>query len=76
MSKGAWGRALERDSSNGGHSMDWLRKLYVKGDSFARGQTMAEYVLIVSAVAVVVYAGYQATGTTVSALVGTVDGQL
>jgi len=76
MSKGAWGRALERDSSNGGHSMDLLRKLYVKADCFARGQTMAEYVLIVSAVAVVVYAGYQSTGTTINALVSTVDGQL
>ena len=39
--------------------MDLLRKLYVKADGFARGQTMAEYVLIVAAVAVVVYAGYQ-----------------
>jgi Flp pilus assembly pilin Flp len=76
MSKGAWGRALERDSSNGGHSMDWLRKLYVKTDSFARGQTLAEYVMIVSAVAVVVYAGYQSTGATVSSLVSTVDSQL
>ncbi len=56
--------------------MDLLRKLYVKADGFARGQTMAEYVLIVSAVAVVVYAGYQSTGTTVNALVSTVNGQL
>jgi Flp pilus assembly pilin Flp len=56
--------------------MDLLRKLYVKADGFARGQTMAEYVLIVAAVAVVVYAGYQTTGTTVSTLIGSVDGQL
>lgn len=56
--------------------MDLVRKLYVKADSFARGQTMAEYVLIVSAVAVLVYAGYQATGTTVSSLVTQVDSQM
>ena len=76
MSKGAWGRALERGSSNGGHSMDLLRKLYVKADGVARGQTLAEYVMIVSAVAVVVYAGYQTTGATVSALVRTVNSQM
>ena len=56
--------------------MDLIRKLYVKADGFARGQTMAEYALIVAAVAVVVYAGYQATGTTISTLVVSVDGQL
>ena len=76
MSKCALGTGVGTRLIDGGHSMDWLRKLYVKADSFARGQTMAEYVLIVSAVAVVVYAGYQSTGTTVSALVSTVDGQM
>ena len=30
--------------------MDLIRKLYVKADGFARGQTMAEYALIVAAV--------------------------
>ena len=56
--------------------MDLLRKLYVKADGFARGQTMAEYVLIVSAIAAVVYAGYQTTGTTISTLVSSIDGQM
>jgi Flp pilus assembly pilin Flp len=56
--------------------MDLIRKLYVKADSYARGQTMAEYALIVAAIAVVVYAGYQSTGTTISTLVTNVDGQL
>ncbi|HXN12869.1 MAG TPA: Flp family type IVb pilin [Candidatus Acidoferrales bacterium] len=56
--------------------MDLLRKLYVKADGFARGQTMAEYVLIVSAIAVVVYAGYQTTGTTISTLISSVDGNM
>ena len=76
MSISAWGRALERSLTDGGHPMDLLRKLQVKANDFARGQTMAEYVLIVAAVAVVVFAGYQTTGTTVSTLVTTVDGQL
>jgi Flp pilus assembly pilin Flp len=56
--------------------MDLIRKLYVKADGFARGQTMAEYALIVAAIAVVVYAGYQTTGTTISTLVTNVDNQL
>lgn len=55
--------------------MELLRKLRQKG-YFARGQTMAEYVLIVAAVAVVAFAGYEATGTTVSTLVSSVDTQL
>jgi Flp pilus assembly pilin Flp len=61
---------------DGGHEMDLIRKLYVKADGFARGQTMAEYALIVAAIAVVVYAGYQTTGTTISTLVTSVDTQL
>jgi Flp pilus assembly pilin Flp len=56
--------------------MDLLRKLRLKPGFFASGQTMAEYVLIVAAVAVVAFAGYQATGTTVSTLVSSVDSQL
>jgi Flp pilus assembly pilin Flp len=32
----------------------------------ARGQTMAEYALILLAVAVIVYASYQTFGTTIS----------
>jgi len=56
--------------------MDLIRKLYLKADGFARGQTMAEYALLVSAVAVVVYIGYQLTGTTVSTLLSSVDGKL
>jgi len=61
---------------DGGHSMDVLRRLRVKVDGFARGQTMAEYVLLVSAVAVAVYAGYTSTGTTIRALVTTVNSQM
>jgi Flp pilus assembly pilin Flp len=56
--------------------MDLIRKLYVKADSLARGQTMAEYALILAAVAVIVYAGYQTMGTTITTLLSTVDTKL
>jgi Flp pilus assembly pilin Flp len=53
-----------------------LTKLYVKANDFARGQTMAEYALILAAVAVVVYVGYQTMGTTITTLLGSVDTSL
>ena len=56
--------------------MDLIRKLYAKADAFARGQTMAEYALILAAVAVLVYAGYQTMGSSISSLLGTVDTKL
>jgi Flp pilus assembly pilin Flp len=56
--------------------MDLIRKLYVKADEFARGQTMTEYALILAAVAVVVVVGYQTMGSTITTLLGSVDSQL
>jgi Flp pilus assembly pilin Flp len=56
--------------------MDMIRKLYVKAEGFARGQTMAEYALILAAVAVVVFVGYQTMGTTITSLLTNVDGKL
>jgi Flp pilus assembly pilin Flp len=56
--------------------MDLIRKFYAKADGFARGQTMAEYALILAAVAVIVYAGYQTMGTTITGLLTTVDGKI
>jgi len=56
--------------------MDLLIKLRVKANDFARGQTMAEYVLIVAAVAIVVFAGYRSTGTTISTVMSNVDSQM
>jgi Flp pilus assembly pilin Flp len=53
-----------------------LTELYVKANDFARGQTMAEYALILAAVAVVVYVGYQTMGTTITTLLGSVDTSL
>jgi Flp pilus assembly pilin Flp len=56
--------------------MDTLTKLYVKAERFARGQTMTEYALILAAVAVVVFAGYQTMGNTITTLLNNVDTQL
>lgn len=56
--------------------MDLIRKLYVKADEFARGQTMTEYALILAAVAVVVFAGYQLMGTTINSMLSTVDSKI
>ena len=56
--------------------MDLIRKLYVKADVFARGQTMAEYALILSAVAVIVFGGYQTMGTHISSLLTKVNSDL
>ena len=56
--------------------MDTIRKLYVKADQMARGQTMTEYALILAAVAVVVFAGYQTMGTTITTLLTTVNTKL
>jgi Flp pilus assembly pilin Flp len=56
--------------------MNAIRKMYVKADSFARGQTMAEYALILAAVAIVVYVGYQTMGTTLTTMLSSVDTSL
>jgi Flp pilus assembly pilin Flp len=56
--------------------MNSIRKLYVKADLFARGQTMAEYALLLASVAVVVYAGYNTMGKTITTLLSSVDGKL
>ena len=56
--------------------MDLIRKLHVRADVFARGQTMAEYALLLAAVVVIVYAGYQTMGTTITTLLSSVDTKL
>jgi Flp pilus assembly pilin Flp len=56
--------------------MDKITRLFVKAREYQRGQTMAEYALILAAVAVVVFVGYQAMGTTITSLLTTVDGKL
>jgi Flp pilus assembly pilin Flp len=50
--------------------------LYLKATDFARGQTMAEYALILAAVAVIVFVGYQTMGTTITTMLSSVDTNL
>jgi len=56
--------------------MNPMTKLVVRAREFGRGQTMAEYALILAAVAVVVFVGYQTMGTTITGLLSSVDSQL
>lgn len=56
--------------------MDKIAGMFVKVREYQRGQTMAEYALILAAVAVVVFIGYQLMGTTITTLLTSVDGQL
>ena len=56
--------------------MEFVTKMFVKAQSWKRGQTMIEYALILAAVAVVVYAGYKTMGTTITSMLSGVDGQL
>jgi len=53
-----------------------LTRILVKVREYQRGQTMAEYALIMAAVAVVVFVGYQTMGTTITTMLTTVDGKL
>jgi Flp pilus assembly pilin Flp len=56
--------------------MNSVTKLVVRAREYGRGQTMAEYALILAAVAVVVFVGYQTMGTTITTLLGSVDTSL
>ena len=56
--------------------MDKITRMFVKVNEFQRGQTMTEYALILAAVAVVVFVGYQTMGTDISNLLGITDTQL
>jgi Flp pilus assembly pilin Flp len=53
-----------------------IAKLVIRVREAGRGQTMAEYALILAAVAVVVFIGYQTMGTTITSLLTTVDTKL
>ena len=56
--------------------MDLFRRLYISIRESRRGQTMTEYALILGAIAVVVYAGYQSLGTHINSSVSVVDNLL
>lgn len=48
-------------------------KVYIRLRESLRGQTMAEYALILGAVAIVVYVFYQSLGNSVGSMVNKVD---
>ncbi len=56
--------------------MDFGIRFLVKVQNWGKGQTMTEYALILSAVAVVVYAGYKTMGTSITGLLTTIDANL
>jgi Flp pilus assembly pilin Flp len=56
--------------------MEWIIKLHIRADALARGQTMAEYALILAAVVVIVYAGYQSLGSTLTTTMSTINSTL
>jgi Flp pilus assembly pilin Flp len=56
--------------------MDFFTRMFVKAQNWHRGQTMTEYALILSAVAVVVYAGYKTMGTTITGMINSIDTSL
>jgi Flp pilus assembly pilin Flp len=71
------GQFRPKTHTEGGYgTMDKIIGMFVKAREYQKGQTMAEYALIMAAVAVVVFAGYQTMGTTLTTLLTTVDGKL
>jgi Flp pilus assembly pilin Flp len=69
-----FGQKNKRKEDTG--QMDKITRMFVKVREYQAGQTMAEYALILAAVAVVVFVGYQTMGTTITTLLGSVDGKL
>ncbi len=56
--------------------MDPVSNFIIRIRESHRGQTMTEYALILSAVAVVVFVGYQTMGSTITSLLSSVNGYL
>ena len=56
--------------------MDFVTRMFVRTREWHKGQTMTEYALILAAVAIVVYAGYQTMGTAITGLLTSADGNL
>ncbi len=55
--------------------MNFLTRAYIRVRE-GSGQTMTEYALIMAAIAVVCIVAYNALGTTISALINNVEGDL
>jgi Flp pilus assembly pilin Flp len=53
--------------------MAFITRIFVRAREWRRGQTMTEYALILSAVAVVVFVTYQVMGQDVNSLVNKID---
>jgi len=56
--------------------MEKITRMFLKVRESQPGQTMAEYGLILAAVAVLVYASYLTMGGNITSLLGTIDGYL
>ncbi|HKM98874.1 MAG TPA: Flp family type IVb pilin [Candidatus Binataceae bacterium] len=56
--------------------MGAVSNFIVRIREYHRGQTMTEYALILAAVAVVVFVGYQTMGTDILSLASSVNGYL
>ena len=56
--------------------MNRINSWVVRAREWQNGQTMTEYALILSAVAVVVFVGYQTMGGKIDSLLTAIDGQL
>src|SRR5579875_2649277 len=70
------GRTSPHGEVSEGGEMEFITKLYVRANEFRKGQTMTEYALILSAVAIVVFVGYQTMGTDINTLLSSIDAQL
>ena len=66
----------QKTLQEGTGQMDKLTRMFVRMTEGERGQTMAEYALIMAAVAVIVFVAYETMGTTITTLLGTVNTQL
>ena len=53
-----------------------LTSVFVKAREDSRGQTMTEYALILSGIALAVFVSYKAMGCNIRAVLGAIDGQL
>jgi Flp pilus assembly pilin Flp len=62
--------------ASGGPMSGWVIKNYVCLDEFQRGQTMTEYVMVLVTIAIAAVIAYQSFGTSISAGVTAIAGDL